>query len=242
MRLSGKVLRVSQSEVVVGIADAARLTMREIDGYAHQYPRRWLVFRPDRFEYDDVALLRRRVPKTHFVQMGLTVHASAIRVPDARPLPPHCTIRSPRSLAELRELTQRTTEEYFLKPWRTYLGSSLSHQFVSAFLDTLSINQSRIAVSDDLPIGMISVAKAEDCLEHSLDQVTWIWINQQLDAEIRSNTHYAFMHWLRERGSIRYQAGIHIYNERSLLFFMKMGFQPKCFHIIKKSAARWVHS
>jgi hypothetical protein len=58
--------------------------------------------------------------------------------------------------------------------------------------------------------------------------ISWIWIKPGLSNEMRQQIHLKLKQWLLDNSMVQLFATININNKRSIRFFTKMGFEPKC--------------
>lgn len=195
---------------------------------------RELVIRPKNFGLDNINYLRDVLKKNYFCQLGFIQQRAEIECSETDDSFKYLLeISAERD--DLRKLISSTYKDSFNGEWSDYVGKEKTKEN-EAFFDLMANPSNSIIIKNRKTgnvIALMNNFSSKTCLDERVEQIGWVWVSEKLLSEERAYVHSVFRRWLKNRNAIRFQAGIHLYNERSIKFFKKMGFVIKCAHISK---------
>jgi hypothetical protein len=133
---------------------------------------------------------------------------------------------------ELKKLYYET-KLIFYKEWKEYLGERYINEFKFVANNYLSTAKVLYLEKDKKLTTLMTVIKWKDYTDIPVDWITWVWIEKDIAKDERSIIHNYISVWLRDNIEDRVQCVVNSFNVRSQKFFRKLGFTPKCIHILK---------
>jgi hypothetical protein len=136
---------------------------------------------------------------------------------------------------ELQDLYLRTEMEYFGKRWADYFPGT-------AYRDAIEFNaRERLAEArifcvgaPGKPVSLLPLTRIKHFLDgQDTDWVLWAWVDETLAPESRRAVHAGMSKWLRDNVAGRVMTGVHVFNQRSNKFFLKLGFSRKWLQVTK---------
>ncbi len=136
------------------------------------------------------------------------------------------------SLETLRPVYLETSDKYHYDSGKPLTAKGLEER--SMVISTLLPGSKNVCINKaGITAALLVIIKWKDCFGTPVDWVPWVWIEKSLSSEERGWIHSEFSAWLRETCSDRVQCIVEADNMRSRKFFIKMGFHPECFVILK---------
>ncbi len=195
----------------------------------HANGKRVVVFRPEQPHLTDLQLLDQTISSKIFCQVGFI--ATDVIVPKHQVDANEIFSREDNSEDEIVSLTIKTYTESFAMRWEEYLGVAANAENIKLLKSLPEGKISLLIFEKNEPIGMITVYPDEDCCGNKLLQVAWVWVCEHISDESRKTVHFHIAEWIKKKSEGNLiQAGIHLKNFRSQMFFSKLGFEPACIH------------
>jgi len=222
------------SEAVFEIPRFSDISQALIDSLAGEHPGKKIAFRPRTPLFEDLGKLDGKLPETTFCQIGFIADPACIS--GAAPVKnDRFRSRPPKDTTELQHVVAQTYIDDFAKPWEQYLGTALTQENLRLLL-SLSNPTNTTLVEDGRPAGLVAFCQMTDCIGTPVEQVSWVWVRKDLERNDRASVHSLLQSVLKRRAAKVFQAGVHLKNNRSQRFFVKLGFQPRCIHCVPARA------
>lgn len=134
---------------------------------------------------------------------------------------------------EMVKLSLQTLEDFFSKEWEGYVSDSMIEEYKYYFQNVFTPELSLGVWKSENLIGLTNLFPSQDGLGRDITQMGWGWVSPDLDKDLREAVHYEMTKFYSQTSG-RYQAGTHIFNERSQKFLNKICYECICVHILKK--------
>ena len=236
-QVSVKVIRDSSLELVFQIDHFSEVNNELLDKLFDQHPGKQMVFRTRQTTIESLEDLKKVDMQKYFIQLGFTANNEHLKT---IPYNDNCNPKNIINITEsgqkedLNKIIMHTFEEYFDKKWYPYLGKKFSNDWIGYLRSMLDSSRNYGIKCNNQISGLLVLSSSKDCLQNSLMQIEWIWVDQEKDIDTRKQIHRKIVDILKNAHPGTYQAGVHLYNTVSQKFFSKIGFQLKCAHILKK--------
>lgn len=201
----------------------------------NQYQTDTIVLHGDSLE-EDIESIKENFKDEYFVQLGYTADSESITQFESKKEKQSLIRTIYPNEKEALEDVRNTYEVEIDKTWYKYIPDSIHKENIDYLTNNLDISRVySLKSADNNIVSIIMTFDSKFFTGELVDQIGWVWIDQNLSKEIRTEAHLLLSIWLRS--NLRhdfYQAGIHIENTRSQKFFTKLGFKAKCAHITKR--------
>lgn len=201
----------------------------------NQYQTDTIVLHGDSLE-EDIESIKENFKDEYFVQLGYTADSESITQFESKKEKQSLIRTIYPNEKEALEDVRNTYEVEIDKTWYKYIPDSIHKENIDYLTNNLDISRVySLKSADNNIVSIIMTFDSKFFTGELVDQIGWVWIDQNLSKEIRTEAHLLLSNWLRS--NLRhdfYQAGIHIENTRSQKFFTKLGFKAKCAHITKR--------
>jgi hypothetical protein len=183
----------------------------------------------------NLEIIRDNFRDNYFVQLGFTASKGDIvkvQKTESEKLTAKVYKNSSEALNDIKSTYATGSDE----DWFQYIPEPIHKENINYLEKELSL--SRILTLVDSSNVINAMVMSFDSLfytDESVDQIGWVWVKRDITKNSRLEAHSKILNWLRVNLTKDfYQAGVHIENSRSQIFFQKMGFKLKCAHITKK--------
>ena len=231
--MSPHIIKESDDTIVYEIDRFSDLAPSMLDGIHAKHKKEWSIFRPKQINYADIETLKNKSFDKYFMQFGFCISEIKSNIPKSDS---DKFLKEGLTRDELLKLILKTYEIDFQSHWNEYLGQKVSNITINALKEYVN-PENTIVLKNRLtnnPVGTLMTFPACSCLEESLEQIGWVWIDKNIEKKERVEIKNIMFQWLKDRNHKELQAGVHLYNVRSQKFFNRMGFEPTCVHIAKR--------
>ncbi len=201
----------------------------------NQYQKDTIVLHGDSLE-EDIEDIRENFKDEYFVQLGYTANQELITRIERKKEKLNLNRTIYPNDREALEDIKNTYKIELDKTWYKYIPDTIHKENIDYLTNSLDLSRVySLKTADNNIASIIMTFDSKYFTGESVDQIGWVWIDQNLSKEIRTEAHLLLSNWLRS--NLRhdfYQAGVHIENIRSQKFFTKLGFKAKCAHITKR--------
>lgn len=229
-----QIIRSDEKSAVFEAPSFASIKTEDLDQYFYKNINSTLIVRPKKCDMSDLDDLRKNVSNKYFVQIGFMAEKNDLV--KSRENLTDCPLQSitPQNIESFRNLVSSTIEQYFSALWRDYIAQTTLDAFKQILADSVSVEKGRIIEFKGKPVAVIALFPHHDCLSKKVEQIGWVWVQEDLSDTYRDFTHQLLLRWLNGIVACSFQAGVHLHNVRSQKFFHKIGFNPECAHFTLK--------
>ena len=203
-------VKVSDEAMVFEITSPSQITSENLHTFFQSNIKKWVIFRAPNIDENFLNEVALRLRKSFFVQVGFVAEKDQIN-PFGISSQLLTTVENGDS-REVISLIKSTIVTDFLEKWSDYLGIC-KDEFAPDSINSLFNGQQTLTLYSGVrPVAVSYVFDHHDCLRKDLNQIGWVWINEHLSTQERSECHHHLTNWFKNRFSGFFQAGIHIEN------------------------------
>lgn len=232
MSIQYKKINEGSEFIVFKVDSFLSLTNSLINNLKSRYKKNWIVIRPEQPSYENLIQARKQIDNKAIIQLGFTSNNTDIKYPKSYISNDNVYFKECTDIEWAKEFTLINYQKDFTQEWCHYIEKKLSEEWGEVLINTYEKTLSTIIWDGDKPVGQVNLCPNTDCINNQLMQITWVWIDKDLSDAKRTAVHDVISNWLSNKHKGLYQAGIHIKHDQSQKFFLKLGFEVKCAHIL----------